>query len=160
MTIAPRYTPPPRTEREVYPNGLRIENIRMLIVSASIGLDSYERFSKGCDVNSAEYLDSIGTMSQLILDASGRLASYNQKDLSSVHDASNLIGVYSPLFPEINVQDIRRVDQLAPLFAERTRELGQSMSNPERLSPEERRDLVHKLVTISNSINRQQHRQS
>ena len=107
---------------------------------------------------------SIGAAAQLILEASGQLTK-NEKFYSDlthkeveVDHRFDFISVYRPVFPEIDVEKIRQIDQLAPMFAEKTRELAGRLANPERLTKEERTNLAQKLIDLSNSIHKQQYR--
>lgn len=143
---------------------LKVWDIRGTFSNAAIALDSYERLQKDNDETAARLLNSIGTAAQLILDASGYLTK-NEKFFSKltkeeieVDHRFDFIRVYMPVFPEIDVKQIRKIDKLAPLFAEKTSRLARTLANPERLTQEERISLTDKLIAISQSIHSQQYR--
>ena len=157
------YIAPLLNEKEVYPTRIPVP-ITDTFLEAAIALDSYERLKKDKDETSARLLGSIGTASQLILDASGYLIK-NQKFFSDLTNEEievdhrfDFIMVYRKIFPEVDIEKIRRIELIAPIFAEKTRSLARTLSNPERLTPEERTNLVHKLLEIKKSIEREQYR--
>lgn len=150
-------------ENEVYPTRHRFE-IRGTFNEAAIALSNYENLKKDNDETSARLLNSIGAASQLILDASGYLIK-NEKFFNYLFHEENeidrrfdFIKVYEIIFPEINLEELKKIDIIAPIFAKKTRELAKTLANPERLTEEERNNLANKLIEISNSINREQYR--
>ena len=158
------YVPPLLRENEVYPIRGRDISIRTTFGEAAIALDCYEKLQRDNDKTAERLLLSIGAAAQLILEASGQLTknekffSYLTKKEIEVDHRSDFISVYRPVFPEIDVEKIRQIDQLAPMFAEKTRELAGTLANPERLTHEERTSLAQKLIDLSNSIHHEQYR--
>jgi hypothetical protein len=123
-------------EKEIYPTRYLTIPITSTFIYAASELENYERDERRMSIDLA---------ADLILDASGYLHENNGRRYQ-------FISVYSKIFPEVNTKEIRRIKKLAPLFAKKTLELGRLLANPERLNAEERKDLAHKLINISNSI--------
>jgi hypothetical protein len=132
-----------KRESEVYPTRLHKADISKTFRDSASILANYN----GLDNNSEDIIISkIRFTAQLIFDASGYLFQ-NERSRSS-----RFIWVYEKAFPEIDIKEIRYLDKLAPLFAEKTRSLAEKLSNPERLTEEERIEISSKLRIISDSI--------
>lgn len=127
-------------ERSFYPTRYRDISPISVFTSAALELDNYKR-------NKAR--GNIDLAADLILDASG----YFHKN----KNAYEFILVYKDIFPEIDIEKIRKIDKLSPMFAKKTFDLGQKLANPERLDEEERANLIEKLCSLSNSIRYMQH---
>jgi len=156
------YIPPSLREEEVYPTRYRSLRIRDTFLHAAIALDGYERLKN--DKTAAELLCNINNAAQLILDASGYLTK-NEKFFSEWTKEEvefdrrfDFIMVYRKIFPEVDIEKIRKIPLIAPIFAEKTRQLASKLANPERLTKEERGDLVDKLLSIYKSIGTEQYR--
>jgi len=142
-------------ENSVYPTRHSNIQIKDTFVFAAVDLENYEQTKKD---------ENLQMVSQLILDASGTLFQHGREAVNHgqfYKQADNhfeFISVYKSIFPEIDVEKIRDMKKLAPMFAKKTRELAYKFTNPERLSQEQRRDLAHTLIQISNSIRREQYK--
>jgi hypothetical protein len=158
------YVAPCLSEEQVYPSRIPVP-IRNTFIDAAIALGNYENLRKTRgDETAGEMLACIDNAAQLILDASGRLFK-NEKMFSEFTQEEveldyrfEFIMIYKPIFPEVDVEQIRKIPLIAPIFSQKTRELARRFTNPERLTDEERTGLAHILIAISDSIGREQYR--
>lgn len=159
-----QYIPPRLNEHEVYPTRHRSIPIRDTFLNAAIALDGYERLKNERDETAIRLLNSISNASQLILDASSYLTKNEHffsewtKEEVEVDRKFDFIMIYKPIFPEVDIEKLRQIPVIAPIFAQKTRELSKKLTNPERLTKEERSNLVDKLIAISKSIQHEQYR--
>lgn len=157
------YVAPLLREDQVYPTRIPV-SIKDTFLNAAIAVDSFERLQKERSEIASTLLNSIGTASQLILDASSYLFKNKQRFNEWTNKEIKLdyrfdfIMIYKTVFPEVDIEKIRQIPLIAPIFAQKTRDLARKLTNPERLTEEEKDDLTHKLIEINNSINREQYR--
>lgn len=154
---------PSLREDEVYPTRMSVP-IKNTFTGAAIALENYEEIWKKRGETSARMLGDIGTAAQLILDASGYLFKkekfYNEflKEETELDYRHNFIKIYQPIFPEVNLEELRTLDAIAPIFAKKTHALADELADPKKLTEKRRKTLAQKLIAISNSIEREQNR--